>query len=160
MDVFSGLSEGRLFVPVVGMSNRPFAFSGRIRSVRHAVNGVWLTLKTQHNAWIHAAATVAVLAMGMALGISRGDWCLLVLACTAVWTAEALNTALEYLADAACREFHPVVGAAKDVAAGAVLITAVGAAVIGVLVFAPYLMRATETSEAVARSLGMIWMQS
>ena len=54
-------------------------------------------------------------------------------------TAEALNTALEFLADVASPEFHPLVGKAKDVAAGAVLISAIGSAAIGLLVFGPYL---------------------
>ena len=56
-----------------------------------------------------------------------------------VWSAEALNTALEFLADAAKPEYHPLVKKAKDVAAGAVLIAALGAAVIGALVFIPAL---------------------
>jgi diacylglycerol kinase (ATP) len=57
-----------------------------------------------------------------------------------VWTAEALNTALEFLADAASPEFHPLVGHAKDVAAGAVLISAAGAVVIGLLVLGPHVI--------------------
>jgi diacylglycerol kinase (ATP) len=60
------------------------------------------------------------------------------IAIVAVWTAEALNTALELLGDAAAPDPHPLVGQAKDVAAGAVLISAIGAVVIGALVFAPY----------------------
>lgn len=65
---------------------------------------------------------------------------MIVLACAAVWTAEALNTAIEHLADATTNGFHPLVGQAKDVAAGAVLITAIAAAVVGALVFGPYLL--------------------
>jgi len=98
-----------------------------------------LTLRSQHNAWVHAAATVAVVGAGLLFQISRLEWCMVVLACAAVWTAEALNTAFEYLADATTRDFHPVIGQAKDVAAGAVLMTAIAAAVVGVLVFAPYI---------------------
>jgi diacylglycerol kinase (ATP) len=99
-----------------------------------------LTLRSQHNARIHAAATVAVVIAGYLLGISRIEWCLIVLACAAVWTAEALNTALEFLADATTTEFHPLVGQAKDVAAGAVLATALAALIVGGLVFGPYLV--------------------
>jgi diacylglycerol kinase (ATP) len=105
-----------------------------------------LTLRSQHNAWIHAAATVAVVIAGYLLGISRTEWCLIVLACAAVWTAEALNTAFEFLADATTREFHPLVGQAKDVAAGAVLVTALAALIVGVLVFGPYLMVLVHTT--------------
>lgn len=65
----------------------------------------------------------------------------MILAISIVWTAEALNTAFEFLADAASPEFHPLVRDAKDVAAGAVLVTAIAAATIGVIIFWPYVMR-------------------
>lgn len=58
----------------------------------------------------------------------------------AVWTAEALNTAVEFLADAVSPEFHPLVKHSKDVAAGSVLISAIGSAVIGLLVLGPYVL--------------------
>ena len=67
--------------------------------------------------------------------LSPSEWCWLVLAISTVWTAEALNTAFEFLADAASPNFHPIVRDAKDVAAGAVLIAAIAATVIGVIVF-------------------------
>lgn len=121
------------------MNNR-FTVVARFRSVRYAASGVWLTLKTQHNAWVHAGASLAVICAGFVLGISRVDWCVLVLACAAVWTAEALNTALEYLADATTKQFDPLIGRAKDVAAGAVLITAIAALIIAALVFTPYIL--------------------
>ena len=66
------------------------------------------------------------------------EWCWIVLAVSIVWTAEALNTAFEFLADAASPNFHPVVRDAKDVAAGAVLITALASSVIGAIIFWPH----------------------
>ena len=119
---------------------RPFEVSGRIRSFRYAGQGILLTLRTQHNAWIHAAASVLVIAAALVCEASQQEWCILVLACIAVWVAEALNTALELLADATTKEFHPVIGQAKDVAAGAVLIAAVGAVAVGILIFGPRLL--------------------
>ncbi|MFH2008385.1 MAG: diacylglycerol kinase family protein [bacterium] len=124
------------------MTGNRLTFTGRVRSLKHALAGVWTMLRTQHNAWLHALATVAVCVAGFWVGLSRWEWCWIVLAIGAVWTAEALNTALELLADVASPDYHPVVGKAKDVAAGAVLITAVGAVVIAVLVFLPHLRRA------------------
>ena len=118
--------------------DRPFQFTGRIRSFKFAFVGIWTMLKSQHNAWVHACATIAVVAAGLLLGVSRLEWCWLVLAIMAVWTAEALNTAFEFLADAASPEFHPLVKHSKDVAAGAVLISAIGSVVIALLVFGPY----------------------
>ena len=119
---------------------RPFQFSGRIRSFKNAVVGIWTMLKSQQNAWIHSIATIIVVMAGFVFSISSAEWCWIVLAIVSVWSAEALNTAFEYLADVASPEFHPLVKKAKDVAAGAVLITALGAVVIGLLVLGPYLL--------------------
>jgi len=121
--------------------SQTFQFTGRIRSVRHALSGILRMVRCQHNAWVHAAATLAVLAAAVLLRISPADWCWIILAISIVWTAEALNTAFEFLADAASPSFHPLVRDAKDVAAGAVLLTAIAAAAIGGIVFYPYLLR-------------------
>lgn len=115
--------------------SQPFTLRGRFASFRYAFRGIAAMVRSQHNARIHAFATAAVVAAGIALGIERLEWAALALAAVAVWSAEALNTALEFLADAACPERHPLVAKAKDVAAGAVLIAAAGAAVVGLLVF-------------------------
>jgi diacylglycerol kinase (ATP) len=123
---------------------RSLTFTGRIRSFSFAFHGIAIMLRSQYNAWIHATATIATVAAGVVLGISRAEWCWIVLAIVAVWTAEALNTALEFLTDVASPEFHPIAGQAKDVAAGAVLITAVGAVVIGLIVFGPRLVELLE----------------
>jgi diacylglycerol kinase (ATP) len=96
-------------------------------------------LASQHNSWIHAAATAVVILAGLLLGISSSGWCLLTLASLSVWVAEALNTAFELLCDVVSPEFHPLVKKSKDVAAGAVLLSAVGAAIVGAFVFEPYL---------------------
>jgi diacylglycerol kinase (ATP) len=120
---------------------KPFSFTGRIRSFKYAFAGIWTMLKSQQNAWVHAFATVAVVTVGFILGISSAEWCWLVLAIIAVWMAEALNTAIEFLADVASPEFHPLVQKAKDVAAGAVLISAIGAIIIGIIIIGPYVLK-------------------
>src|SRR6267154_6090831 len=120
---------------------KPFQFTGRIRSFRHAIAGVLRMIQCQHNAWLHAAATLVVLAAAFVLRISAADWCWIILAVSIVWTAEALNTAFEFLADAASPDFHPLVRDAKDVAAGAVLVTAVAAVIIGAIIFRPYIQK-------------------
>jgi diacylglycerol kinase (ATP) len=119
----------------------PFTFAARIRSFVHALRGIVALLRSEPNAWIHSIATVVVVALGIVLGIGRGEWCWVIIAIVSVWVAEALNTAIEFLADAVSPDLHPLVGKAKDVAAGAVLIAAAGAAAIGVVVFGPYLFR-------------------
>jgi diacylglycerol kinase (ATP) len=117
-----------------------FSFGGRVRSGLFAIHGISELLKTQHNAWIHATATLAVIAAGMIFGVSAIEWCLLVVVITGVWVAEALNTALEFLCDVASPEFHPLVKKTKDIAAGGVLLSAIGAAVVGLVIFLPYLL--------------------
>lgn len=119
---------------------RPFRIAERIRSFRFAFRGIGVMVRTQHNAWIHTAATVTVILLGFGLEITRSDWCWIILSCMSVWTAEALNTAFEQLADVASPEFHPLVEKSKDVAAGAVLMAAAGALTVGVLVLGPYLL--------------------
>jgi diacylglycerol kinase (ATP) len=118
---------------------RPFSTAARLRSFVYASRGVWILLRSQHNSWIHAAATLVVVAAGIAFDVSRADWLALVLAMTLVWSAEGFNTAIELLSDAAQPEFHPLIEKAKDVAAGAVLLCALGALAVGMLVFGPHL---------------------
>jgi diacylglycerol kinase (ATP) len=115
-----------------------FSLRDRARSFGHARSGLLALVREEHNAWIHGVATIVVVVAGLGFGVSRLEWCALVVAIAIVWCAEALNTALEHLADAVVPEPHPQIGRAKDVAAGAVLVCAVGAAVIGLLVFGPH----------------------
>lgn len=121
-------------------NNGSFTISGRLQSVRNALHGVALMLRSQHNAWLHAFASICILTAGAVFHLSDPEWCWIILAIMAVWTAEALNTALEFLADAAKPEYHPLVKDAKDVAAGGVLISAIGSIAIGLLVLGPHLL--------------------
>ena len=115
--------------------------TGRLRSFGHAFRGLAILLRTQHNARIHAAATVLAVAAGALFGISPAEWALIALAIVCVWVAEALNTAIEFLVNLASPEPHPLAGKAKDVAAGAVLVAAIGSVIVGALVFGPHLLR-------------------
>lgn len=116
-----------------------FSVGGRLRSFQHAFRGISELLGTQHNAWIHALATLAVIIFGWFLGVSALEWCALILAMMIVWVAEALNTAFEHLCDVVSPEFHPLVKKAKDIAAGGVLLGAIGAAVVGFIILLPRL---------------------
>jgi diacylglycerol kinase (ATP) len=123
------------------MSESKFTIKGRLNSFACAANGIWTMLREEHNAYLHAVATILVVVAGNIFHVSTIEWCLLVLAITGVWMAEALNTALEVLADVAMPDFHPMVEKAKDVAAGGVLITSIGALVIAILIFVPYFIK-------------------
>lgn len=93
----------------------------------------------QHNAQIHLLAAVIVISVGFALGISGDEWLIIVLTMAMVLMAEALNTAIEYLADACMPEHHPLIEKAKDIAAAAVLVCAIAALVIAGIIFLPLL---------------------
>lgn len=123
----------------------PFTIMGRMRSFKHAAMGIWLVLRSQHNAWLHAVATMLALLLAgvlhvMARPFSVGEWADLVLAIVLVWVAETFNTGLEVMADGLVCERHPVIKIAKDVAAAAVLMAAIGAVVVGAILFLPRLL--------------------
>jgi diacylglycerol kinase (ATP) len=121
------------------MVEKPFSAIARFKSFRYAFAGLWFMLRTQHNAWIHLAATILVCIAGLALKITLADWRWLTVAILLVWVAETLNTAFEYLCDVVSPDFHNSVQKSKDVAAAAVLICAIGAVCLGVATFWPYL---------------------
>ena len=109
----------------------------RAKSFQYAFEGWWYVIRTQHNAWIHALVTVVIVVMALWLRIPRVEWAILILTFMAVWMAEFMNTALEAIVDMTSPEFHPMAKVAKDVAAAAVLLGAVGAVIIGLLILGP-----------------------
>jgi diacylglycerol kinase (ATP) len=113
----------------------------RIKSFGYAIQGIRIMFATQINAQIHLVAVIAVTTAGFWFHLSRLEWCLLLLTFGGVLTAEAMNTALEFLTDLVSPEHHPLAGKAKDVAAGAVLLTAIAAIGVGILIFLPKIIR-------------------
>ena len=117
---------------------KKFSLNDRLASFANAFRGIRNMCATQHNAWLHAIATLIVLSAGVVFRITSMEWCCFILCFMAVWAAEAMNTAVEWVTDLASPEFHPLAGKAKDVAAGAVLIAAIGSLIVGAIVFVPY----------------------
>jgi len=109
----------------------------RLLSFGYAFEGWWHVLRTQPNAWIHAAVSIAVFALAIWLQLGRFEWAILLLATTVVWMAEFANTALENVVDLTMPEYHPLAKTAKDVAAAAVLVGALGAVLVGLLILGP-----------------------
>jgi diacylglycerol kinase len=118
----------------------PFHPGERLRSFGHALRGIGLLVRTQPNAWIHLVATAGVIAAGWILAVTRVEWMALIFAVGLVWTAEALNTAIEFLADEVTLEKRERIAAAKDAGAAAVLLASITAAVIGAVVFLPHIL--------------------
>ena len=112
-------------------------FSSRITAFGHAFRGWGYVLKTQHNAWIHSTVATLVIALGLWLGLPARDWAVLVLAIAMVFTAEFINTSIEAVVDLASPVHHPLAKVGKDVGAGAVLISALSAILIGLLILGP-----------------------
>jgi diacylglycerol kinase len=110
-------------------------------SFRHAARGIAVTLREERHMRFHLAAAAAAAAAGAWLRIGRADWLWLAAAVAAVWMAELINTAVERTVDLASPEKHPLAKAAKDAAAGCVLVASVFAAVIGLAVLGPPLWR-------------------
>ena len=112
--------------------------AARIRSFRYAGRGLRFLLRSEHNAWLHLAATSVAVGAGLALEIDPSDWRWIVAAVLWVWSIEALNTAVEQVCNLVSPGPDERARIAKDVAAGAVLVSAIGAALIGALTFWPY----------------------
>ena len=112
----------------------------RIHSFGFALKGIATLFKTQPNARIHLIAICIVTVAGYLLKVSTSEWCFIVIAFAMVLAAEAFNTAVEFVVDLASPDYHPLAGKAKDVAAAAVLIIAIGAATIGIIIFLPKLL--------------------
>ena len=104
-----------------------------------AIAGIAYLLKTQPHARWHALCSLLVIIAGIAFKVERSEWLALIAAMALVWVAEAFNTALEVTCDAITREKNPLIGHAKDVAAGAVLIAALFAVLVAVVVFVAHI---------------------
>lgn len=111
-----------------------------IKSFGYAFAGIGKLIASQNHAKIHIAATVVVIGSGFFLRYSNTEWAVLVLVIGAVIAAEAVNTAIEFLADEITTEYKELIKYAKNTAAGAVLILSIAAFVIACLIILPKLI--------------------
>jgi diacylglycerol kinase len=112
-----------------------------IASFGYAFAGLWYVLRTQRNARVHAMVAAAAVTTGIVLRISAVEFAITFVAISGVFITEMLNTGLEACVDLASPQLHPLAKTAKDVAAGAVLASAMLAVVIGLCIFSPHLWR-------------------
>jgi len=117
-----------------------FSIQNRLRSFRFAGEGIYSFILKEHNAMLHFMATIAVITLGVLTGISAGEWMAVLLSIGLVWIAEMFNTCIEKLIDFLAPGYHQQLKFIKDVAAGAVLVAALIAFVIGLIVFIPHLL--------------------
>lgn len=122
------------------LDNTRFSLLKRAKSFTHAGRGVWIFIKTTHNAWIHLVIFTIAITLGIYFGITHIEWMILILTGGFVLTAEAFNTAIEIDISLTSPEYHPFARDTKDVAAGAVLISSITALGIGILLFGKYFL--------------------
>lgn len=117
-----------------------FSLIKRAKSFTYAGRGLYIFVKSTHNAWIHLVVLAVAIALGLYLHITVVEWMMLVLVGGFVLAAEAFNTAIEIDIDLTSPEYHPYARDTKDVAAGAVLIAATTALIVGIFIFGHYLV--------------------
>jgi len=110
------------------------------KSFKHAFIGLGNLISKEPNAKIHAAATITVIVLGIYYQLNTIEWVLSIIAVLMVWAAEAVNTAIECLADEITTEMNSNIKLAKDLSAGAVLLVVIVAVIIGIMVFGPYFL--------------------
>lgn len=108
---------------------------------KNAINGIFIAISTQRNMRIHAFLIIAVIVLGFIFEISQAKWIAITFACGLVITAEIINTSIEFLVDFITEERNEKAGRIKDLSAGAVLVSAICAAIIGLVVFVPELLK-------------------
>jgi diacylglycerol kinase (ATP) len=113
----------------------------RMRSFKNAFLGIRDILLTEHNAWIHAVVAILVLSLSVWLKLSLVKMALIIMAITLVWVAESFNTVLELVVNIVSPGYTQIAKRTKDIAAGAVLLAAIGAAIVGLLILSPPLLK-------------------
>ena len=129
-------------VPTNATSSPPRGKSGWekfIASFGYAFQGLWYALRTQRNMRVHLVVALLIIIVGIILHISPVEFAMLFVASTGVFIAEMCNTVIELCVDLASPQYHPLAKIAKDVAAGAVLLSALLSIVIGLFVLGPHL---------------------
>lgn len=112
-----------------------------INSFKYALTGIFTSLKKERNMNIHFAVAILVVILGILVKISKIEWILCIFAITLVISAELFNTAIETIVDMITLEQNEKAKIAKDVSAGAVLVVAIGAAIVGIIIFTPKIVQ-------------------
>jgi diacylglycerol kinase (ATP) len=120
-------------------SQEGFSIRARVRSFRFALEGIAAFFQSEHNAWLHFMATIAVITLATLVGVTKTELMALVFSIGFVWVAEMFNTCIERVMDFVSDQRHKEIKFIKDLAAGAVLVAAITALVVGAVVFIPKL---------------------
>lgn len=119
------------------MKNEKFSFKRRIKSFSYASKGIAMLFKEEHNARIHITVAILVIIASIFFKISVTEWIAVLLCIGGVFSAEAINSAIESLADAVSEEYHPLIKKCKDFAAAGVLLFVIFVVIVGLIIFVP-----------------------
>lgn len=111
-----------------------------LKSFKYALNGIKHGAATQLNFKVHIIISILVIIAGVIFKISHTQWLMILIVMAMVFSAELFNTAIEGIVDIVSPQYNEKAGLIKDCAAAAVLITAIAAAIVGMLIFAPKLI--------------------
>jgi diacylglycerol kinase (ATP) len=125
---------------LLGKNIPSFSWKARLKSFKYAWEGIVSFFRLEYNAQIHLAITVLVLVLSITLQLSKWEVIAVVFSIAIVWVVEMINTVIEKMMDFICIERHPQIKLIKDLAAGAVLVAAIAAAIIGCIIFIPKLV--------------------
>ncbi len=121
-------------------AKRKFSLADRLRSFRYAYNGIKGLIADEHNFRIHLAALLLIIAAGILVGITTSDWLAIIFVSALVLVSESFNSSIESISDAVNPDLDERLRKAKDIAAAAVLISALAAIITGLMVFIPHLI--------------------
>ncbi|MBO9563480.1 MAG: diacylglycerol kinase family protein [Niastella sp.] len=119
------------------MKPAPFSIRARARSFGYAWEGIIAFVRREHNAWLHCIATIAVAVLAFVVDLTNTEIIALVFAVGFVWVAEMFNTCIEHIMDFISTERKPAIKFIKDLSAGAVLVAAITALIVGSIIFIP-----------------------
>ena len=119
------------------MKSQKFSLISRLKRFKHAINGIKVLIKEEHNARVHFVMAFLTIFAGFYLSVSLIEWAILIGVIVLVIVLEIINSAIENLCDFVSPNKHHLIKKVKDLAAAAVLISALGAVVIGLIIFIP-----------------------
>ncbi|BDD04371.1 diacylglycerol kinase family protein [Aureibacter tunicatorum] len=120
---------------------KKFKISSRINSFKYAFNGIKIMFKSEHNFWIHIAATFLVISLGLYLTLTPIEWCIILLCIGLVISLEMVNSSIERICNLISLERNKEIESIKDIAAGAVLVSSIVSFIIGALIILPKIFR-------------------
>ena len=117
-----------------------YDFKKQMRSFKFAWKGIMTCAGHEQNITFHLIVAILVVVAGFVFDITKAEWAAVVICIGMVITAELFNSSIERLVDMVSPQWQKIAGEVKDIAAGAVLVTAAAAAIVGIIVFLPYLL--------------------